>query len=310
MSWTPQSSAVTNHALQCVAENTIFFAPPPAEIGTVLTADSSLKTTTKAKTLPVRVSLALLGFAGVSSVLLLLLSRSPLHNIIDLTPLAIFPGACAGIAVLWVTRFSHLTTYVGTLGVAQIRLSGSLSASPSTSTLLFAEASHLFTKAVITTVNGVYSGTMYRYRWADEKGRTRLHLVGSHNAKNGVPRSGDQWHFATSSERAWTAWLKSDANPRRENSLTEFPVAWSRQKIRINGTTIQFMRGAALRGTIEIDNLLELYIEHGSVYFIPRGGGRRFWQRRYVFPHMYIGNARLLLDRLAENGVRICSRSS
>jgi len=197
--------AAPDHRGEARAFDVELFAAPPPEIGTITSAESTLRPGKEPFSPPVRLLILLLPAAAVFGIVWVLTQGM---RPVDRESLRIIGGGgAAGVALLiawYYTRFKHRCTYVGEDGAALFELRGSRDRTPSAKVLRFADAAELRASQTRQFINGVYAGTVYDFRWTDASGRERLRLKGTHRGKDGPPKPGDPFHFATAAEVAWS----------------------------------------------------------------------------------------------------------
>jgi hypothetical protein len=198
---------VRNHGGDPLPSDIDFFAPPPPEIGPVVTAYSTLRKHRQPMPGGARAGVAMLcGGLGLLLILLLVYAFGPRSP----APYIVFPlfvgGLAAGISLL-VTRFKHTCSYVGREGVARFRCAGDRDQINRHQVFLFKDAAELRTRTVLHFVNGGYTGTEYTFTWTDVGGQTRFVWRGRHNSREGKPPSKHPYHFGRSAEIAWSTYL-------------------------------------------------------------------------------------------------------
>jgi hypothetical protein len=158
-----------------------FFALPPPEIGQVISAESTLKTSTlKGLTLPQIIIGLLAGLIGAGlGWLLAFIYRMPEAETQALTG---FLGIIFIIITYW-TQLSHRCSYVGENGIAIHTLNGTRNGRPKTEILCFQDATNLYTSQTAYYVNRVYLGTFYNYRW-EKKSGPAYKLSGSYRSES------------------------------------------------------------------------------------------------------------------------------
>jgi hypothetical protein len=192
--WTP-GPEVLNHDGSPLLPDREFFAPPPEEIGQVVTASSTLKAGKRPMGMVNRILLA--GFvSSLAAVALNLLHVETAFQV--LAGLVVFP------IVFWLTRFRQTLRYVGNHGVAILTTKSRTDRIDRTQLFLFANAAELRTGQTRQYVNGVYSGTNYQFTWTDAAGKKAFKLSGSYRAEKKPPKPKDPFHFAESAEVAWS----------------------------------------------------------------------------------------------------------
>jgi hypothetical protein len=140
-----------------------FFAEPPAEIGKVKSAESTLRPGRESMPLAMRL---LIGIAVGGAIALggYYLGRSTDQFEREFYQRVGYMLGAAGLGItLLVTRFKVVCSFVGENGVASFTLKGRRDGSPKVQLLLFAQAEELRAKQIRQYVNGVYVGTRYDF---------------------------------------------------------------------------------------------------------------------------------------------------
>jgi hypothetical protein len=184
--------------------NCELFAPPPPEIGQVLSAGSTLRRNQAALPFRKRVALTLVaGFALFFALAWYYRTGTP-----DQRNGALVLGFVLGAGfalLLWIsTRFSHECNYVGREGIAQIFLDEARENTPVIKSLRFADVAELQTDVVRHQGKNGYTGTSYSYVWTNAAGRPVYALKGTYRAGKGkMPARGNSFHFAVAAQAAW-----------------------------------------------------------------------------------------------------------
>jgi hypothetical protein len=195
--WMP-AAEVQSHTGGPIPPESIFFAPPPIEIGTVLSAQSGLRMGGSAVTQPQpRKIIGLFGLLGllVGGFLGAGFSHSQGTGII-------LGGLIGTMAIGWpiYRRESRRNdcTYVGTRGIARFCASGHGRVRSRGEVFLFANATDLQTAFL-----GRNMGTNFNYQWKNSRGKTLFKLEGGYygGKKNLDPDAA--FHFARAAEEAW-----------------------------------------------------------------------------------------------------------
>ncbi|HUA62140.1 MAG TPA: hypothetical protein VML19_25510 [Verrucomicrobiae bacterium] len=211
--WTPPAS-LTDHQGNRLDPQADFFMAPPAEIGAIRSAYTSLNKTKGARTIPVRIAItaafAIIGF-------LLIWGFNFLSKIIFViaeishTPEMLWILLLTGLPAYWGWRFSafrHFCTFAGQFGCAEYRCEGERSRIVQRTVFLFRQAGALSTGATRRSRNGVYQGTYYFYAWyTPDRSRILYHVKGQHFAEKKKPGPWDPYCFVLAVEKAWYAHL-------------------------------------------------------------------------------------------------------
>src|SRR5690348_15621781 len=134
--WTPGPDVV-QHNGEPIAPESDFFAPPPKEIGEVLTASTTLKTSKHPTNMISRIALS--GFLGsAGSALLYFLG-------VEETFLQVLAFLVLAPIGWWLTGFKHTVRYVGKEGIARLVCRGRRDRIVKEEVFRFADASELRT---------------------------------------------------------------------------------------------------------------------------------------------------------------------
>lgn len=281
-----------------------FFRPPPAEIGRLMTAETTLTTEKHPMALGARWILIgglMLGtYFGLKS--LFSMGVAQVGPALDIT--------CAGAGLLlgfitWLmTRFKHTCSYVGHDGVVRYRISGSRDSQPREELFLFNQARYLHTAETHNYYNGVYTGTTYDFRWTDEGKQRMFRLNGSYRSKHGTPKPKDPYHFAKMAEIAWSMFLLEAAQAELESKgFVEFIVN-RKDIIRVGPGFMEFLfKGKTER--VPVSEMKDISINAGWFSFKTNEARMFSSKGKFSFQYGQMGNARLFLlclDTLA--GIR------
>lgn len=155
-------TSVTRHDGSALTAELDFFIGPPPGIGSILTADSTLKTTAVPwSTLTRVVGAIFIGEIIAASIGLGLRWRAMEVN---LTVLIAIAAIATGLAYLALGSRHHCS-FVGDRGLAEFTLKGSRINAPRAKVLRFQDAAHLYTSQTRRFKNGGYRGTTYCYQW-------------------------------------------------------------------------------------------------------------------------------------------------
>jgi hypothetical protein len=164
-----------------------FFAAPPAQIGRLRSAGSTLGGGGIELVVPLRLALA----AGVAAIVYYLGSLWAQRQMFDLQSIyygfAAFAAGICAVMTWFFTAFEHICSYVGENGFALFRLNGKGSSRPSRNVLLFKNAAELLARKTDLYARGVYLRTAYDLRWLNAAGRYVARLRGRYDAGNGPP---------------------------------------------------------------------------------------------------------------------------
>jgi hypothetical protein len=291
--WVPGPD-VTDHTGDPLPPEMDFFAPPPAEIGEVRTARSSLKETTRpaspalqflALFVPGFVAIAALQLAGVESVL-----------VQGLVFLGLF-------LVGWrFTRFAHDCSYVGKDGIARFRCKGRRDRVTRREVFLFRDATELRTAQTRQYTNGVYTGTSYTFKWTDADGRKVYALSGTYRGEKKPPKPKDRFHFAASAEVAWSVFLLDHLQDELDASgMVRFNLGGS-DFVGV-GPGVLHLQLKGQTQSCPVEEIADITIAQGN-FKVKRTDAKEGWFRSqgvFQFPYASLANARLfpfVIERL------------
>ncbi len=312
--WQPPTTLL-DHDGQRISSARIFFAPPPAEIGSLLSAASSLEAGKSPKQrdgyatyLDWTSSLIFASLAGMGSFLLLMFIIP--YRIFDPNPgrygnLREAIALVVALFVLW--RFSPKVaialascTYVGTNSVAEYLWDDALIKRQKPRLLHFENAAELRVTQARTYINSAYMHTTYIYHWTDKAGKTVYVLNGLYRQNQKVAtREQIRYSFATASEDAWSVFAleraKSELN---QHGLVRFTAKDNNALILGNGFLEIQQRGETVR--LNADELARASIANGVVTIAHKDAKRNLFgsQGFYKFDYYDIANAKLFLGLL------------
>ncbi len=298
--WLPRPD-VTRHAGSVIPREMEFFVSPPLEIGPIISAESTLTTSTEAGLTPSRLRACLfwaLTGAAIGWGIALVNDIAPAN-------LMVIVGSVAALIAYGVTRFSHRCSYVGESGIAIYRLTGDRTARPKAEILCFKDATNLYTSQTRQYVNGVYTGTMYSYDWSKRAGQ-KYKLSGQYRSERGWPEDKDAWHFANAAEAAWNNALLPMVNEQLARSgYVEFPLSGHLQAVRVGSGFMEFVTRDSLPQRVQVADMKDITLDSGVFRF--KHIDARWWsgKGKYSFTYSTIPNAKLFLlslDRLT--GIR------
>jgi hypothetical protein len=233
--WNPPP-AVTEHSREPLAADRDFFVEPPAEIGMIRSAHTSLAKSAQAKSTPVRAAIAL-AFGAVGFLLAMGFNW--------LTGLLIIPASLTGTPpALWAAIFALLPVYlgwrksafnqscnfVGGNGCAQFRCEGNRATIVQKSVFLFQSATGVATRINRTSKNGVYQNTRFYFNWfSSDTEESIFEVTGMHHSDSKTPPADSIFNFAHATELAWYDFVspKIDADLARQGFL-KFYMGYNR----------------------------------------------------------------------------------
>jgi hypothetical protein len=201
--WQP-TEGIVGHGGQPLDPAREFFSLPPAEIGEVISAHTTLLRGKEPFSIGTRVSIVLLPAAAVMGIAYLIATQN--RREADTILCLGIAVASAAMATAWYfTRFRHICSYAGSEGLAVFGMPGSRAATLRSSIFMFERAAELRTKQTRRFINGFYFGTTYDFIWTDAHGRFIYWLKGSYRSQAGTPKADDRFWIGVAGERAWNA---------------------------------------------------------------------------------------------------------
>jgi hypothetical protein len=303
--WLPPEE-VKDHSGNALPSDREFFAPPPAEIGPVISAWSTMSAKAAASSGPVKlITVVLCAAAGGGAVYGLVAAgiipspRGEEHFAGALTAVVVFLTA---IIVAATIKWKHRCNYVGESGVAAFTTSawrGGRNVGKR-EILLFSNVAALTTHQVRHYHNGVYTGTNYNFTWFDPAGKRAFKLGGSYKEKKGKVKPDSPFHLARSAEIAWSSHYLQRAIAELEKTNFATFAARGKNFVRVGPGVIEFhfkgepvqMRQADLREVKLASGTMTFY-HHDAKWFSSRG--------KFNLEYGQLTNARvflLLLDKL------------
>lgn len=209
-------AGVTEHYGEPLPQNLNFFLSPPAQIGEIKSAYSTLTVGNEPRSTASRATTAA---AIVLGFVLVIFVAASLLGFLDIAPMfAVFFALIAGPVAFLVLKTDGRCSYVGREGVAQYRWSPDAVQRGKSEIFLFASAMELRTGETRHYYNGAYTGTDYHFTWTDTNSKVAYKLSGRHYGEKKPPPPKDNYRFATAAEIAWTEYLLARAIPVLEHS--------------------------------------------------------------------------------------------
>jgi hypothetical protein len=289
-SWQPDAD-ITTHAGSPLTIDADFFTPPPAAIGEVISAATTLPKSTQPMPDATRWAIIAGGGVGLAIVFQLLFSN-------PLVSLSI--GGVAAATAWFFTRFHYNCSYVGTKGLVKYSLTGSRMAMPKENILLFADAHSLYTSTTRNYTNGIYTGTNYSYRWTKNSGSQHA-ITGTHRGENNAPKENDQWHFANVAESAWTSHLLQTLDAKlAEHGYIEFPLTVGLQAVRVGEGFLEFVTKKDGPQRVRREDMRDILLGSGTFQFKHQDSHWWSGKGKFSFDYGNIPNARIFLICLKE----------
>lgn len=297
--WTPGID-VLHHNNDAAWRDVVYFEPPPAEIGSVLTASSTLKIGKMPASPTKRFAWGVGVFLAV--MVLVELVVSPIISVGAGNSVRLIFGAIAlllggGIALLM--RFKHVCTYVGELGFARFTVKGRPDNVPRREVFLFEEASDLRSGEVRNFTNGIYAGTNYEMAWCDVNGQRLFSFSGSFHSKKGTPKPKDDFWFARAAETAWN-WHIIEAMQVEldEYGFVQFNVN-QKDWVRVGLGFMEFNIGSQ-NARAEVNDIKSLTIDDGTFTINTHDAGWFSNKGKFRFEYSRLANAQMFLIALEQ----------
>ncbi len=206
--WTPPST-VKDHVGGQLTSNCDFFVAPPREIGTVLTAHTSLKREVESPSQEKRVTRTIM-VAGVIVCAGVGLTYVT-HN--DwLIPTGIV-AAIAALITWFALGFKHICNFVGTEGCAEFQCVGAREDLKVKRLFCFKDAWAVSTAMTRHYTNGIYTRTSFGFYWYPPQGGKSIYAIaGKHTSNLKTPPLKNSYNFACSVESAWIKYLLPKIN--------------------------------------------------------------------------------------------------
>lgn len=295
-SWTPTKNVV-RHTGSPLKPEMDFFATPPLEIGTIISAESTLvsaeqliRTRTRQK------ACCLWGLGGV-------LCGGFIALVVELPLLmCVLVGAAFGIGgAILTTQFFYQCSYVGELGIALYSLRGNRAAEPKAQIFCFKDGKNLYTQQTRNYYNGIYTGTNYKYWWP-RLSDSEFKLEGTYRNKDGNPPENDLYHFANAAEGSWSIHLLQVVNEQlNQRGYVEFPIKSALNAVRIGPGFMEFEERNGMSQRVEVVDMKDIRLGSGIFQFKHKDSTWWSGKGKYSFAYKTIPNARLFLiclDRL------------
>jgi hypothetical protein len=284
-SWRPAPD-MTSHTGSAITIDADFFVAPPAEIGELVSAATTLPTSTNSMN-----PIIYWGLVIGSGALVTFLTQA----FFNLWLLSLIAGGIVAWIIWYWRRFKHTCSFVGTQGIVKYDLIGSRSVIPKESMLLFADAHSLFTSSTRNYYNGIYTGTNYSYIWVKNSG-ARYTLSGNYRSEQGNPPEKDVWHFANVAESVWTSHILSNLGEKFERyGYVEFPMSGSLQAVRVGEGFMEFVTKKEGAQRVMVADMRDILLGGGTFQF--KHQDARWWsgKGKYSFQYSNIPNANVFL---------------
>ena len=280
--------AMTDHSGAAIPRDALFPEPPPAEIGTVTSAETTLSTIKKPRSAAVRAIIAIL-VAAPGIALTVLGLTSDVSGLVIWGPILALVG---GVIAFFASASRRRCSYIGDRGIIRYTLKNN--APPRVERLLFDQATELRNSITHNYHNGIYSGTNYNFTWTGPDGKKVLTLSGSHRAKNKSPKRLDSFHFAKAAEIQWSQFLLDRAaDELAETGAVTFHISKGKT-VRLSPGFIEFDWSGKV-DRLEAAAIAQIALSQGS-FTIKSKDARWFSSKgKFSFPYSQMPNARVFL---------------
>ena len=293
MLWKPVEGVV-RHGGKPIPVDMDFFMIPPLEIGSLISAESTLysnKTPLSQEKRILIIATVVIGIAIVTEIILNLFLSDiiPAFSILIVITTAFTGGAIAFLS----TRFLHKCSYVGKKGVVEFTLNGE---DIKKRLFLFNDAEDLLVNQIRHYYNGIYTTTSYDYQWK-KSGKNVFRLFGNYKNEKGIPEDKHPWHFASAAEGAWNMYMLEIIGTQLEKlGYVEFPIASGNPKIvRVGENFMEFvLRNGEIQRVMGND-MKDITLGSGIFRFNHKDA--KWWsgKGKYSFNYAKIPNAKLFL---------------
>ncbi|MGB2926993.1 MAG: hypothetical protein WBB82_16970 [Limnothrix sp.] len=300
--WLPPEN-VTHHAGDFISWDVDFFVVPSFEIGSVISADSTLKTSVQPLDSSKRWMFILLGaLIGAAIFQVIPLAIESLEVGVLWQILSFVTALIVGVIIYRKTSFKHQCSFVGDRGIEDHKISGDRLNKITTKRLRFTEATDLYTSQTRRYHNGVYTGTNYIYRWEKNKSK-KFQLSGQYHNKEGWPDKRNPWHYASAGERAWSNYrLLSLDDELAKFGYVEFAMIGNPKAVRVGKDFLEFVLKNNTVQRVTVADMKSISLGQGLFKFTHNDS--RWWsgKGKFSFSYSSLPNAKLFLfclDRLA-----------
>jgi hypothetical protein len=274
--------------------NTLFFAAPPEEIGTIQSAHSNNMVGAKQAKEWAKQGVAALAMGSFLATAIAYLLHQPL---VFFTPIGFVLGGITG----WFIRPRLLCTYVGDSGVTRIT---QMPQREKSETFLFSAQSSVGVSVTENYTNGVYNGTSFAYTFYNPDSKTPYEIRGTYHNRYGQKISPDSdWYFGQQAEIALLNFLFPQAQKRlMQGEDQRFALKDTRQIVLQPHALVIVENGNT--HSIPYQNLEEINIEAGTIKIKEQGGTNGFLglgqKGIFAFPYAGMPNAKLFFVLLQQ----------
>jgi hypothetical protein len=271
-----------------------FFAEPPAEIGKVKSAESTLRPGREPMSFPTRLFISVLLGGAIAFTGYYLGLKADRFDRATFQNLGYFVGAGALGITLLVTRFKVICSFVGEEGAASFTLKGRRDGKPKVQLLQFAHAEELRANQTRHYVNGVYTQTTYDYTWTGPGHRGDWRAKGSYRQRKKGLRAGELFRYVQAAEFAWSLHYLERANKylSSEGSIPFAVDEW--RVVRVGAGFLEFhFGGEPLRLTRE--DIASVSLGQGTFKFKHKDAKWYSLSGKYSFQYGNMANGRVFL---------------
>jgi len=285
---------ISNHAGGPIEADAEFFAPPPAEIGEVITAYTTLKQGRKSRSGSTRLLIATV-VGGLTWLIVVMFLRMAVgsDSMGKFRLFAPIPAIIDWLLAFFLTGFKHRCSYVGSFGVARYEITGNRQTESTIELFQFSQAGELYNKIVRNYYNGVPTGTNFDFHWYAGKASI-FQIKGTFSGCGDNPKVSSTYHLGRVAEMVWSDFLIDSLNEQLDQQgAIDFRTS-DGGGIRISREYIEF---ASRKGTerLELADIGELKIDGGRVMFKHKEAGWLSSKGKYNFDYASIANGHCMM---------------
>jgi hypothetical protein len=300
--WVPEPD-VTNHAGQPIPENSDFFAPPPIEIGRIISAETTL---IKHEEPPL---VRLIRLCKLSIMIFIGILLSP----VTIPLLCILFFLRLNDYILWMGNSNQhnrfFCTYIGEHGLAVLSVKGRKWSRPKSELFLFQDEVALYSEKVELKVNGIYRQTKYYFHWM--RGRQKLYKIAGVFHKHKKLRFDHMLQFGDAAKIAWNRYLQSKLTHQLEHAgYVEFMIRnrlGSFTAIRVGAEFVEFVSRKGEPKRVLKSEIQSICLRFGGFALVlqaPNRDRELKWARKCFFRYENVGNVQFFMF-LMENLLKI-----
>jgi hypothetical protein len=279
-----------------------FFCEPPASIGKVMWAYSSLKTSERMLGQGRKAFVALVWLLAPPGLVAAgMYIASKLHpKQIDsfafwgLTIMALLIGFVLCLLVVVFGGLQRRCYFIGERGIARAHANESTGRIGIPETLAFQDASDLYVHEEDLYVSGVYSGTQIHYTWKDLHQHTLFEIRDRDRPNTVETDPGSVIYFARSAQTAWSDFKASDLKAQMaKDGIVRFKVNRS-DYVAVGPGFFEFSFGATVQ-ILNRDQIASVSLENG--HFSVKSVDAKWYsgKGKFSFEYSRMANARLFL---------------